>query len=128
MSKLVAPDGIMYVINDTGPDQDDLTERRPDLPPMKNLNQLLGWCGQAGRAPAPGGRQAQRSACACRGEATCAEAEPACRPRVRPDRRDRPDRVEHVPTPPAASTARLDPFGSRRAPAAQELPLASAAE
>ena len=49
-------------------------------------------------------------------------------PTVRPDRRDRPDRVEHVLIPPAASTARLDPFGSRRAPAAQELPLASAAE
>ena len=47
---------------------------------------------------------------------------------VRPDRRDRPDRVEHVPIPPAASTARLDPFGCRRAPAAQELPRASAAE
>ena len=47
---------------------------------------------------------------------------------VRPDRRDRPDRVEHVPNPPAAPAARIDPFGSRRAPAAQELPLASAAE
>ena len=31
MPKLVAPDGIMYVINDTGPDQADLAERRPDL-------------------------------------------------------------------------------------------------
>ena len=47
---------------------------------------------------------------------------------VRSDRRDRPDRVEHVPIPPAAPTTRLDPFGSRRAPAAEELPLASAAE
>ena len=53
-----------------------------------------------------------------------AEAEPT----VRPDRRDRPDRVDHVPIPPAASTERLDPFGCRHAPAAQELPLASAAE
>ena len=33
-----------------------------------------------------------------------------------------------TPIPPAAPTARLDPFGSRRAPAAEELPLASAAE
>ena len=49
-------------------------------------------------------------------------------PTVRPDRRDRPDRVEHVLIPPAASTARLDPFGCRRALAAQELPRASAAE
>ena len=45
---------------------------------------------------------------------------------VRPTRRS--DRVEHVPIPPAAPTARLDPFGCRRAPAAEELPLASAAE
>ena len=48
MPKLVAPDGIMYVVNDTGPDQADLAERRADLPPKKNLNQLLGWCGPAG--------------------------------------------------------------------------------
>ena len=48
MPKLVAPDGIMYVVNDTGPDQADLAERRADLPPKKNLNQLLGWCGLAG--------------------------------------------------------------------------------
>ena len=47
MPKLVAPDGIMYVVNDTGPDQADLAERRADLPPKKNLNQLLGWCGPA---------------------------------------------------------------------------------
>jgi len=47
MPKLVAPDGIMYVVNDTGPDQADLAERRADLPPKKNLNQLLGWCGSA---------------------------------------------------------------------------------
>ena len=39
---------IMYVVNDTGPDQADLAERRADLPPKKNLNQLLGWCGPAG--------------------------------------------------------------------------------
>ena len=62
-----------------------------------------------------------------------APAEATCRggggvPTVRSDRRDRPDRVEHVPIPPAAPTARLDPLGSRRAPAAEELPLASAAE
>jgi len=38
----------MYVINDTGPDQAGLAERRPDLPPKKNLNQLLGWCGPVG--------------------------------------------------------------------------------
>ena len=48
MPKLVAPDGIMYVVNDTGPDQADLAERRADLPPKKNLNQLLGWCGPVG--------------------------------------------------------------------------------
>jgi hypothetical protein len=33
-----------------------------------------------------------------------------------------------VPIPPAAPTASLDPFGSRRAPAAEELSLASAAK
>ena len=55
MPKLVAPDGIMYVFNDTGPDQADLAERRADLPPKKNLNQLLGWCGPAGvTSQAPG--------------------------------------------------------------------------
>ena len=48
MPKLVAPDGIVYVIKDTEPGQGDLAERRPDLPPKKNLNQLLGWCGPAG--------------------------------------------------------------------------------
>ena len=48
MPKLVAPDGILYVIKDTEPGQGDLAERRPDLPPKKNLNQLLGWCGPAG--------------------------------------------------------------------------------
>ena len=55
MPKLVAPDGIMYVFNDTGPDQADLAERRADPPPKKNLNQLLGWCGPAGvTSQAPG--------------------------------------------------------------------------
>ena len=49
MPKLVAPDGIMYVVNDTGPDQADLAERRADLPPKKNLNQLLRWCVPGGR-------------------------------------------------------------------------------
>ena len=48
MPKLVAPDGILYVIKGTEPGQGDLAERRPDLPPKKNLNQLLGWCGPAG--------------------------------------------------------------------------------
>ena len=46
MSKLVAPNGVLYLINDTGPDQADveaLTRLRPDLPPLKNLYQLLGW-------------------------------------------------------------------------------------
>jgi len=33
-----------------------------------------------------------------------------------------------TPIPPAAPTARLDPFGSRRAPAAEKLLLASAAK
>ena len=45
MPKLVAPDGIMYVINDTGPRQADvaaLEKLRPDLP-KKNRNQLLRW-------------------------------------------------------------------------------------
>ena len=49
-------------------------------------------------------------------------------PTFRPDRRDRPDAVQRRPNPPAAPTARLDPFGSRRAPAAEELTLASAAK
>ena len=46
MPKLVAPDGVIYVINDTGPGQPDLTalaERRRDLPPKKNLHQLFRW-------------------------------------------------------------------------------------
>ena len=46
MPKLVAPDGIMYVINDTGPGQADaaaLAKRRPGLPKKKNLNQLFRW-------------------------------------------------------------------------------------
>ena len=46
MPKLVAPDGIMYVINDTEPGQADvaaLEKRRPDLPPNKNLHQLFRW-------------------------------------------------------------------------------------
>jgi len=49
MLKLVAPDGILYVIKDTGPGQADvaaLEVRCPDLPPVKNLNQLLGWAPQ----------------------------------------------------------------------------------
>ena len=46
MPKLVAPDGIIYVINDTGPDQADLAalvQRRPDLPAKNNLHQLFRW-------------------------------------------------------------------------------------
>ena len=73
------------------------------------------------RAPAPGGRQAQHSACACRGDLP---RRPACLS-VRPTR---PTRSRAARADPAAPTARLDPFGSRRAPAAEELPLASAAE
>ena len=55
MPKLVAPDGVLFVINDTGPGQADvaaLAERRKDLPPPKNLNQLLGW------VPGPHGARA----------------------------------------------------------------------
>ena len=51
-----------------------------------------------------------------------------CRGDLSVDRRDRPDPVEHVPIPPAAPTACLDPFGSWRAPAAEELTPASAAK
>ena len=77
--------------------------------------------------------RASRHRAAGRLSTALAPAEATCRgragePTVRSDRRDRPDRVEHVPIPPAAPTARLDPLGSRRAPAAEELPLASAAE
>ena len=46
MPKLVAPDGVIYVIKDTGPDQADLAalaQRRPDLPAKKNLHQLFRW-------------------------------------------------------------------------------------
>ena len=71
--------------------------------------------------------------------ARAARALHATRPRATPSRaaraaprarapRPAPAPGEHVPIPPAASTARLDPFGRRRAPAAQELPLASTAE
>ena len=45
MAKLVAPDGVLFVINDTEPGQADaaaLAKRRADLPPLKNVNQLLG--------------------------------------------------------------------------------------
>ena len=43
---VVAPDGVLFVINDTEPGQADaaaLAKRRADLPPLKNVNQLLGW-------------------------------------------------------------------------------------
>ena len=46
MPSLVSPDGVLYVINDTDSGQDDLkalAALRSDLPPPKNLNQLLGW-------------------------------------------------------------------------------------
>lgn len=46
MPSLVSPEGILYVINDTGVNQPGLAElrrRRPDLPPFKNLHQLFGW-------------------------------------------------------------------------------------
>ena len=73
------------------------------------------------RAPAPGGRQAQHSACACRGDLP---RRPACLS-VRPTR---PTRSRAARADPAAPTARLDTFGSRRAPAAEELTPASAAK
>ena len=44
--RLVAPDGVLYVINDTGvggPDVEALKHRRSDLPPPKNFHQLFGW-------------------------------------------------------------------------------------
>ena len=46
--RLVAPDGVLYMINDTGiggPDVEALKQHRSDLPPPKNLNQLFGWAG-----------------------------------------------------------------------------------
>ena len=60
------------------------------------------------RVPAPGGRQAQHSACACRGDLP---RRPACLS-VRPTR---PTRSRAARADPSAPTARLDPFGSRRA-------------
>ena len=44
--RLVAPEGVMYLINDTEPGQEDLKAlavRRKDLPPLKNIYQMLGW-------------------------------------------------------------------------------------
>ena len=73
------------------------------------------------RAPAPGGRQAQHSACACR-------SDPPRRPACLSVRPTRPTRSRAARADPAAPTARLDPFGSRRAPAAEELTPASAAK
>ena len=46
MPSLVSPEGILYVIHDTGVSQPGLAElrrRRPDLPLSKNLYQLFGW-------------------------------------------------------------------------------------
>ena len=73
------------------------------------------------RAPAPGGRQAQHSACACRGDLPRRPAGLSVRP-------TRPTRSRAARADPAAPTARLDTFGSRRAPAAEELTPASAAK
>ena len=45
MLKLVAPDGVLFVINDTEPGQADaaaLAKRRADLPPLKNVAVELG--------------------------------------------------------------------------------------
>ena len=71
------------------------------------------------RAPAPGGRQAQHSA--CRGDLPRRPAGLSVRP-------TRPTRSRAARADPAAPTARLDPLGSRRAPAAEELTPASAAK
>ena len=73
------------------------------------------------RAPAPGGRQAQHSACACRGDLPRRPAGLSVRP-------TRPTRSRAARADPAAPTARLDPFGSRRAPAEEELTPASTAK
>ena len=44
---LVSPDGSCYVVNDTGPDGEDvaqLADRRADLPSKRaNLEQMFGW-------------------------------------------------------------------------------------
>ena len=71
------------------------------------------------RAPATG--RPAGSAQRLRLQRRPAEAEAACRP-FGPTDATGPIAVEHVPIPPAAPTARLDPLGSRRAPAAEELP------
>ena len=61
MAVLVAPDGKVYVINDNGPDQADvsaLVNSRADAPPRKNINQLLGWTsGPHGQRKAAGNWQ-----------------------------------------------------------------------
>ena len=87
--------------------------RREPAPARPTRGRRHRAAGRLSTAPAP-------AEATCRGQADV--------PTVLSDQRDQPDRVHHVPIPPAAPTARLDPFGCRRAPAAEELPLASAAE
>ena len=44
--RLVAPEGVLYIVTDTAPGQEDLKAlavRRKDLPPLKNIYQLFGW-------------------------------------------------------------------------------------
>ena len=46
MDRLVAKEGVLYVIKDTGTNQADIAAlgvRRKDLPPLKNVHQLFGW-------------------------------------------------------------------------------------
>ena len=76
------------------------------------------------REPTPGGRQAQHSACACGGDLPRRVGLPGWREGMR---HTLPCNLS-TPIPPAAPTARLDPFGSRRAPAAENLSLAPAAK
>lgn len=76
------------------------------------------------REPTPGGRQAQHSACACGGDLPRRVGLPGWREGMRHTL----PRHLATPIPPAAPTARLDPFGSRRAPAAEKLLLAPAAK
>ena len=44
--RLVAPEGVLYIVTDTAPGQEDLKAlavRRKDKPPLKNIYQLFGW-------------------------------------------------------------------------------------
>ena len=59
MRSLVSPEGTLFVITDTnvdGPDLAALKVRRPDLPPLKNVHQLLGFT-QTPNGRAARGRQ-----------------------------------------------------------------------